>query len=363
MVDILLETIRAVIVGLICVYLVLSGRKEAVRNQSGWHYLIAGFALTFFGMLIDITDNFPALNKYIIIGDTEYQAILEKVVGYLFGSLLICIGFWKWMPTVIELRKTKRELKESHEQLEVRVRERTEEILEANSKLKSEFEIRRQTEKTLEFQNIILLTQQETTLDGILVVDAGGKMISFNLRFVEMWHIPDDVVESRNDELAIQSVLSLLKEPEEFTAKINYLYSNKTQKSRDEILLIDGRVFDRYSSPMFGPDDQYLGRVWYFRDITDQIAAEEKKEVLIKELENALSEIKTLSGLLPICSSCKKIRDDKGSWNQIEVYIRDRSDVDFSHGICPNCAKELYPEYYDKMFSDDSEGEERKGTN
>jgi hypothetical protein len=63
-----------------------------------------------------------------------------------------------------------------------------------------------------------------------------------------------------------------------------------------------------------------------------------------KELQKALSEINTLSGLLPICASCKKIRDDKGYWNQIEAYIRDRSEAEFSHSICPKCASRLYPE-------------------
>ena len=62
------------------------------------------------------------------------------------------------------------------------------------------------------------------------------------------------------------------------------------------------------------------------------------------KLQLAFSEVKTLSGLLPICSSCKKIRDDKGYWNQIELFIRDRSEAEFSHGICPDCAKKLYPE-------------------
>jgi len=69
-----------------------------------------------------------------------------------------------------------------------------------------------------------------------------------------------------------------------------------------------------------------------------------KRKKVIGYLEKALSEVKTLSGLLPICSNCKKIRDDKGYWNQIESYIRDRSDAEFSHGICPDCAKKLYPD-------------------
>jgi PleD family two-component response regulator len=68
-----------------------------------------------------------------------------------------------------------------------------------------------------------------------------------------------------------------------------------------------------------------------------------EKEKLIVELQQALAKVKTLSGLLPICSSCKKIRDDKGYWNQIETYIREHSEADFTHGICPKCAKMLYP--------------------
>jgi PleD family two-component response regulator len=63
----------------------------------------------------------------------------------------------------------------------------------------------------------------------------------------------------------------------------------------------------------------------------------------LKELQNALKDIRTLSGLIPICSSCKKIRDDEGYWNQVEIYIADRAEVQFSHGICPECRNKLYP--------------------
>jgi hypothetical protein len=75
---------------------------------------------------------------------------------------------------------------------------------------------------------------------------------------------------------------------------------------------------------------------------------------LIDELEGALAEIKTLKGFIPICASCKKVRNDDGYWEQIEKYIRDRSDAEFSHGICPECVKKLYPEYYDKIDKKDS---------
>ena len=64
-----------------------------------------------------------------------------------------------------------------------------------------------------------------------------------------------------------------------------------------------------------------------------------------QELERTISEVKTLRGLLPICASCKKVRDDKGYWNQIDKYLETHSEVEFSHGLCPDCAKKLYPDF------------------
>ncbi len=80
-------------------------------------------------------------------------------------------------------------------------------------------------------------------------------------------------------------------------------------------------------------------------DIGERKKMEEEKEKLINELKDALAKVRTLSGLLPICSSCKKIRNDKGYWTQIESYILEHSGAEFSHGICPECIKKLYPEY------------------
>jgi len=85
-----------------------------------------------------------------------------------------------------------------------------------------------------------------------------------------------------------------------------------------------------------------LNRLYY--SIKKYKQAEEEKERLIDDLQHALSEVKKLSGLLPICASCKKIRDDRGYWNQIESYIKDHSEAQFSHSMCPECAEKLYPE-------------------
>jgi DNA-binding response OmpR family regulator len=75
-------------------------------------------------------------------------------------------------------------------------------------------------------------------------------------------------------------------------------------------------------------------------------AIERKK--LLAQLEQSTSEIKKLRGILPICANCKKIRDDKGYWTQVEIYIRDHSGTEFTHGICPECAQKLYPAYFKK---------------
>jgi len=81
------------------------------------------------------------------------------------------------------------------------------------------------------------------------------------------------------------------------------------------------------------------------RQLTRTILYALERHKLLTQLEQSLREIKTLRGFLPICASCKKIRDDRGYWSQIEAYISERSDAKFTHGICPECVKKLYPEY------------------
>ena len=80
-------------------------------------------------------------------------------------------------------------------------------------------------------------------------------------------------------------------------------------------------------------------------DITERKAAEQERERLVSELREALAEVKTLSGFLPICASCKNIRDDAGYWQGIESYLSEHADVEFTHGICPACVSKLYPEF------------------
>src|SRR5262249_32348794 len=107
--------------------------------------------------------------------------------------------------------------------------------------------------------------------------------------------------------------------------------------SRDQTIPVEG------TAATVAARGQRKRLVLVFRDITERRRAEAERERLIGELQNALAEVKQLSGLLPICASCKRIRDSGGNWRQIETYIREHSEAEFSHGICPDCARKLYP--------------------
>ena len=171
MIDVLLELFCSIVVGVILVLILSNGTLRRTCNKKGCNYIIWGFMLIFFGTLIDITDNFPELNRFYVIGDTPVEAFLEKVVGFLLGFILVFLGFREWLPELV----------------------------------------RNQTKAT-------------------------------------------------------------------------------------------------------------------------------------ESLEHASIKIHQLQDLLPICSSCKNIRNDDGYWQQVEDYVSSRSDIKFSHGICPSCAKKLFSE-------------------
>jgi PAS domain S-box-containing protein len=103
---------------------------------------------------------------------------------------------------------------------------------------------------------------------------------------------------------------------------------------------------DEKAAPITDDQGAITGVVLILKDISQWVRLEEARENLITELQETLAQVKTLSGLLPICTSCKQIRDDQGYWHQLENYLRDHSDTEFTHGICPDCARKLYPQIY-----------------
>ena len=121
-------------------------------------------------------------------------------------------------------------------------------------------------------------------MDGILVVDENGMVTSYNNRLAEMWAIPVELLSNGLKHTALEHVTEYVADPVAFRNQINYLHTHKLETSRDEIILKNGNVYDRYSAPMIGPDSHFYGRVWYFHDITDLKRAEKE---LIKAKEQA----------------------------------------------------------------------------
>jgi PAS domain S-box-containing protein len=157
---------------------------------------------------------------------------------------------------------------------------------------------RKQAEEELLFRNVLLSTQQEVSIDGILVVGENARILSSNRRFIELWGVPAELVENGDDQPVLEFVTTRVQDPGAFLQRIHYLYEHTHETSREEIFVKNGRVIERYSAPMFGPNDRYFGRVWYFRDITDRKraedelrASEEKYRSLIESINSVITTV------------------------------------------------------------------------
>ena len=133
---------------------------------------------------------------------------------------------------------------------------------------------RLRAEDQLQHTVSLLRSSLESTTDGILVVDNDGRTTNYNKRFAEMWGLPDDLLASRNDDRMLRHVTKLVKNPDQFLSKVRALYSQPDAISEDEIEFNDGRIFERHSQPQ-KIGDQTVGRVWSFRDVTENRRASE----------------------------------------------------------------------------------------
>jgi len=204
--------------------------------------------------------------------------------------------------------------------IESEYRQRAEEYAKMNVALEQEIRQRKLSDTTLKKTLSLLNASLESTADGILVVDLQGRITNYNQNFMNMWSIPMDLLELRENERVINYVLSQLKNSEEFLARTYELNIHPARESFDMIEFIDGKIFERYSKPQI-IGDKVVGRVWSYRDISDRKRAEEKlvasikeKEVLLREIHHRVkNNLQLISGLLDMT----RMRTEDESTNSI----------------------------------------------
>jgi len=168
------------------------------------------------------------------------------------------------------------------------------------SKVARDITGRKKTEEQLLWKTAFFEAQANSALDGILIVDSNGKTILQNQKMIDLWNFSPELVDHAEDRLRIEWVTGQVRNSRKFTEKVAYLYAHPEEISRDEIELVDGRIFDRYSAPVLGQDRKYYGRIWSFRDITDRkLAADQIAEqaaflnkardaILVQDLEGKI---------------------------------------------------------------------------
>ncbi|MCF8033277.1 MAG: PAS domain S-box protein [Desulfarculaceae bacterium] len=194
------------------------------------------------------------------------------------------------------------------------------------------------------------LAQSEARVRALLASTASPIiLLSPDLRVHQFNQGAEQVFGWQRKDIALKDFLRVLVAPEDQVAMARALRASlagpvlREQESR--LLAKDGRIltFHWNCAPLEDASGEALGVIISGQDISERKLAERERERLISELKTALAEIKTLSGLLPICAHCKKIRDDSGYWRRIETYVEQHSSAEFSHGLCPDCARTLYP--------------------
>ena len=192
----------------------------------------------------------------------------------------------------------------------------------------------RESEAT--YKTILMASPDDITiadLSGriIMVSDAAHKMFGYDQEEGPGMSVMDFIAPEEH-ERARANIVKMLSEnypgPNEY-------HAIRKDRSCFDIEVNNALIRDRQGNP--------IRMVLIARDITERRKAEREREELIAELQKALAEIKTLRGIVPICASCKKIRDDKGYWEQVESFVSKHTEAQFSHGICPDCTKIYFP--------------------
>lgn len=296
------------------------------------------------------------------LGNIKYfNEQLCKITGYSPNEMIKMnikdIIYDEDYPKVLEKHRNRIEGLNPYERYEFRIKTKQKRILyvEADvSVLKSKNKIigtkayiwditnRKETELALKESEERFRSIYNNATMGFYRMSADGCILMANPKFLEMLKVCEKEILNKK----LSEVLEVDEQRENFMELI--CKQKKVNGYESEWYRKDGALFFGRETAWAIDDDN--GNVQYIdvilEDVTLKKQIEEEREQLIQLLQTARSEIKVLSGLLPICASCKRIRDENGNWSNIEQYIDEHSEAKFSHGICPECAAKLYPSAY-----------------
>lgn len=184
----------------------------------------------------------------------------------------------------------------------------------------------------------------DAMVDSVMVVDSKGRIIDVNLAMSGLIGLPLATVLGRPvSELFVRFETAEQPDADRMLLS-NLLLKDDTVEDATPI-----RIHDRWLIPKIiklpSRDNMVAGRLLVFHDVTERIRIEAERQTSLVELKDALGQVRNLRGLLPICASCKKIKDKIGCWRPVEEYIRENSEADLSHGVCPDCQSRLYSHY------------------
>lgn len=346
--DVILETSRAVVLLVLVGYLWRLGKKKGFIVTTGWRFIQLGFLLILFGSFLDITDNFESLNPYVVVGDTETEAFLEKIIGYLAGFIFLTIGLMQWMPTVEKLmreiaerKKAEAALQKAHDELEIKVEERTKDLRKSEA-----------------FSKSIIENEPEC----IKIIGQDGILEYMNPAGLAM--IEADTLES----VVSESVYPIVK-PEYRNAFIdltNKVLQGGRGKLEFQIIALKGtsRWLETHAVPLFDNNGKVVSLLGLTRDITEHKYTEEE---LVKSEErhrrfaaDVAHELRTPLSVLKLhLDDC----GDAGIWQTLQqdvksmtrlveqlltlarldgldVGVDDKADL---HEVCKNVAVQLAP--------------------
>jgi PAS domain S-box-containing protein len=250
---------------------------------------------------------------------------------------------------ITERKSAEEALNEYRAHLEDLVSERTAELSRVNERLEQDIaERKRITEKLRESEERFRRIFEDGPL-GMMISDLHSSTLKVNKAFCEMLGYSEQELLERN--------IEDITYPEDVERSVKL--SKQVLRGKIPLFSIEKRYVKKTGELLWvnftattirDNEGNVLYAMGMAEDISERKAAEQERELLIIQLQDALANIKTLKGLLPMCAWCKKIRDDKGYWKRVETYIREHSDASFTHGICPECLKKVDPETYDEKF-------------